>query len=151
MKLLLVKIWKKLHLPTGWQLFIMRFMQDQFLIGVTGIFFDDKKQVLLFKHSYRQSTWSLPGGYLKGREHPTEGLEREIMEESGLSVSADFELETRTDRDTARIDICYVGKFIGGQFIKSAEVTEYGLFLFEEIPLIPKNQLFLIKEALLKS
>jgi len=126
----------------------MGMMQDRFLVGTTGIFFNDAREVLLFQHSYRQSMWSLPGGYLKAREHPTEGLEREIKEESGLVVSADFEMETRTDRETARIDLCYVGKYIGGSFSPSSEVTEYGLFSFSSLPLIPKNQLFLIEKAL---
>lgn len=148
MKLFLAKIWKLLKLPKGFQLFIMRFIQDQFLIGVTGIFFNDKKEVLLFKHSYRQTTWSLPGGYLKAKEHPKEGLEREIKEESGLVVSADEKLKTRTDRETARLDICYVGKFIGGEFTPSHEVTEFGLFSFDNLPIIAKNQLYLIQQAL---
>ena len=148
MKLLLAKLWKYLHLPKNFQLSVMRILQDTFLVGVTGIFFNDKKEVLLFKHSYRQVVWSLPGGYLEAREHPTEGLEREIKEESGLIVSADFEMETRTDRETARIDLCYVGKFIGGNFSRSSEVTEYGLFSFKSLPIIPKKQLFLIQQAL---
>lgn len=126
----------------------MRIFQDQFLIGVTGIIFNDDKEVLLFKHSYRQIQWSLPGGYLKSKEHPQEGLEREIKEESGLTVSADQQLKTRTDRETARIDICYVGKFIGGEFRASAEVLEHGFFSFENLPLISRNQLYLIEEAL---
>jgi len=147
-KLLLAKIWKFLRLPKKLQLFLMRVLQDQFLIGVTGIFFNDKNQILVFKHSYRQTSWSLPGGYLKGKEHPAEGLEREIKEESGFIVSADEQMKTRTDREVARLDLCYVGKCIGGEFIPSTEVVEYGFFSFENLPLIPKSQLFLIKQAL---
>lgn len=125
----------------------MRVVQDQFLIGVTGIIFNDKEEILLFKHSYRQTRWSLPGGYLKSKEHPAEGLEREIKEESGLVVSADEQLKTRTDRDSARLDMCYVGKFIGGHFSPSAEVTEHGFFSFENLPLISTSQLYLIEQA----
>jgi len=106
----------------------MRFFQDQFLVGVTGIIFNDKKEVLLFKHVYRAHQWSLPGGYLKSGEHPREGLEREIKEESGLVVSADELLKTRTDRETARLDICYVGCYVGGDFVPTHEVSEYGFF-----------------------
>lgn len=126
----------------------MRVIQDQFLVGVTGIIFNDKEEVLLFKHSYRETRWSLPGGYLKSKEHPREGLEREIKEESGLIVSADEQLKTRTDRDSARLDICYVGKYIGGHFSPSTEVTEYGFFLFENLPIIATNQLYLIEKAI---
>src|SRR3989338_9178953 len=103
---LLLKIWQFLRLPTNFQLFVMRQVEDQFLVGVMGIFLDDKKRILLFKHTYRDKNhWSLPGGYLKGKEHPKEGLEREIKEESGLTVSADERLKIRTDRDSARLEI----------------------------------------------
>lgn len=148
MKLFFAKVWKKLHLPKGLQLWLMGLIQDKFLVGVTGIFFTTDNRVLLFKHSYRQGNWSLPGGYMKAREHPTEGLEREIEEESGFVVAADAELEIRTDRETARIDLCYVGTFIGGRFRPSSEVTEFGLFMFEDLPMIPSNHLILIQMAL---
>lgn len=148
MKPIFAKLWRFLHLPKNLQLFIMRVVQDQFLIGVTGIIFNEKREVLLFKHSYRQTVWSLPGGYLKSKEHPGDGLEREIFEESGLTVSADEQLKTRTDRESARLDICYVGKFIGGQFSPSTEVTEYGFFSFENLPIIATSQLYLIENAI---
>jgi 8-oxo-dGTP diphosphatase len=150
-KRLLAKIWKALHLPKGLQLLFMRVFQDQFLIGVTGIILNDKKEILLFKHSYRSHAWSLPGGYLKAGEHPREALEREIKEESGLVVSIDESLKTRTDRDVARLDLCYVGVLIGGEFKPSHEVTEYGFFDLNHLPLLRKNQVFLIDEVLKKT
>lgn len=126
----------------------MRIFQDQFLIGVTGIIFDDKNEILLFKHSYRQTQWGLPGGYIKAKEHPQEALEREIEEESGLIVSVDEELKIRTDREQARVDICFVGKLMGGEFRKSSEVSEARFFTFNNLPLLSKNQLFLIEQTL---
>src|SRR3989339_508948 len=147
MKTILVKIWKTLRLPKGIQLFLMRFFQDQFLVGVTGIILNNKKEVLLFKHAYRPHAWSLPGGYLKSGEHPREALEREIKEESGLVVSVDDSLKTRTDRNTARLDMCYVGVLIGGDFKATSEVSEYGFFSQDKLPLLRKNQVFLIDEV----
>ena len=71
MMTILLKIWKSLKLPTSLQLFAMRRVNDQFLIGVTGIIFNDQNEILLIKHSYRDNgKWSLPGGYIKGKEHP---------------------------------------------------------------------------------
>lgn len=148
MKNFLANIYKGLHLPPNLQLFIMRIFQDQFLVGVTGIIFNDKKEILLFKHNYRAHAWSLPGGYLKSGEHPREALEREIKEESGLVVSIDEPLKTRTDRDSARLDMCYTGVLIGGDFTPSHEVSEYGFFAQDKLPLLRKNQVFLIDEAL---
>ncbi len=126
MRTLLAKIWRALKLPRNIQLSVMRLFQAKFLIGVTGIIFNDQGKVLLFKHRYRAHSWSLPGGYLSSGEHPREGLEREIKEESGLIVSVDQQLKTRTDRDNAVLDMCYTGAFIGGEFTPSYEVSEYG-------------------------
>lgn len=148
MKNLLAKIYQALHLPKKWQLLVMNLSQDRFLVGTTGIVFNDKNEVLLFKHTYRSHAWSLPGGYLKAGEHPREGLEREIKEESGLVVSMDESLKTRTDRDSARLDLCYTGVLIGGEFMPTHEVSEYGFFSQENMPLLRSNQVFLIDEAL---
>jgi ADP-ribose pyrophosphatase YjhB (NUDIX family) len=147
-KNLLAKIYKALHLPKGLQLLAMRFFQSQFLVGVTGIIFNERGEVLLFKHSYRAHAWSLPGGYLKSGEHPREAIEREIKEESGLTVSVDERLKTRTDRDSARLDMCYTGVFIGGDFTPTHEVSEFGFFSQDKLPLLRKNQVFLIDEAI---
>lgn len=147
MKEILLKLWKFFSFSKLTQLNILRVFEDQFLVGVTGIIFNDKKEVLLFKHTYRKTPWSLPGGYIKTKEHPSEALEREIEEESGLVVSVDREVKIRTDRETSRLDICFVGKFIGGEFKKSEEVSEMGFFTFENLPLIRESQLHLIQEA----
>ena len=145
---ILLKIWKKLRLSKSLQLKIMRFFNNQFLIGVTGIIFNDKNEVLLFKHTYREIAWSLPGGYMKGKEHPKEALEREIKEESGFTISIDWRMKARTDRDTARLDLPYIGSFIGGKFTASKEVSDYRFFDFNSLPQIRKDQLFLIQTAL---
>lgn len=146
---LLLKLWKALHLPKDLKLFLMRRINDQFLVGVTGIFFDSENRVLLVKHTYRGSGhWSLPGGYAKSGEHPTEAVEREVKEETGYEVSADQRLKIRTDRDSARLDITYTGAFIGGVFAQSKEVSEAKLFEFDKLPIIPEDQLLFIDKAL---
>ena len=145
----LSKIWRILKLPKSIQLFVMRFFQDQFLIGVTGIILNSKNEILLFKYSYRQTQWGLPGGYIKAKEHPQEALEREIEEESGFVVSVDEELKIRTDRESSRLDIGFVGKLMGGEFRKSSEVSEAKFFSFNDLPLLmSKQQLFIIEQTL---
>lgn len=126
----------------------MRLFESQFLVGVTGIIFNDKEEILLFRHTYRSHAWSLPGGYVQSGEHPKEALEREIREESNLVVSVDHQLKTRTDRESARLDMCYTGICIGGEFIPSKEVSECGFFSTDTMLLLRSNQVFLIDEAL---
>jgi 8-oxo-dGTP diphosphatase len=148
MKTMLAKMWRSVNFASQLQLKIMRVMNDEFLIGVTGIIFNEEDEVLLVKHTYRQVKWSLPGGYLKAKEHPSEGVEREIREETGFTVSADRQLKLRTDRNTGRIDITYIGKFIGGEFKTSEEVTEYGFYSFDNLPILLKDQVIFIDHAM---
>ncbi len=56
---ILLKIWKLLQLPKSWQLWFMRRLEDQFLVGVTGIIFNEKNEILCFRNTYR----AIPGGY----------------------------------------------------------------------------------------
>lgn len=147
----LAKVWKLLRLPKSLQLALMRVFQDQFLVGVTGVILNDKHEVLLLKHTYRKYEWGLPGGYLKAKEHPEEGLEREIEEETGFIVSADTRYKIRTDREEARLDIVYIGSFMGGEFHPSTEVVDAQFFAFENIPLIHKDDLVLIEKIIHKT
>ena len=150
MKALLARTWKLLSLPKSLQIVLMRATQDEFLIGVTGVILNDKNEILVCKHTYRGGSegWSLPGGYIKAREHPKEGLAREIEEETGLIVRAEEQFRLRTDRETARIDISLIGKFIGGEFRPSNEVSQAQFFPFNKLPILSQNQLVLIKEIL---
>ena len=128
----------------------MRVMQDEFLVGLTGIILNDKDEVLVVNHVYRDgnSYWSLPGGYSKGKEHPREGLAREIEEETGLIVRVTRELKIRTDRETARLYISLLGHYVGGKFRPSAEVSEAKFCKFDDLPLLRQSQLVLIQKVL---
>lgn len=149
MNSIIAKTWKKLLLPKNVQIAAMRATQDEFLIGVTGVILNDKNEILLCKHTYRgKSGWSLPGGYIKAKEHPKEALAREIEEETGLIVRVNAQYNLRTDRETARIDISLVGEYIGGEFRKSHEVSEADFFAFENLPVLMQSQLVLIKNVL---
>lgn len=148
MKSVLAKLWRFLSFPKALQLAIMRLFQDEFLIGVTGIILNKKNEILVCKHTYRQTKWSLPGGYLKTKEHPVEGLAREIEEETGFLVRIEKIIHTRTDREAARLDMACIGTLVGGEFKPSREVSLAGFFSFENLPLLSQNQLVLIKEVL---
>lgn len=149
MNSLLIKLWKLFSFPKRLQLAIMRVMQDEFLIGLTGVILNDKHEVLVVNHKYRDGNrWSLPGGYIKEKEHPREGLAREIEEETGLIVRVEKELKIRTDRETARLDISLLGYLVGGEFRPSHEVSAAKFTKFEDLPLLRQDQLVLIKQVL---
>ena len=53
-------------------------------VAAGALFCDDIGRVLLVKPTYKEG-WDLPGGYVEPGETPTEGCEREIKEELGLT------------------------------------------------------------------
>jgi 8-oxo-dGTP diphosphatase len=113
----------------------MRLFHDEFLVSTAGIFFDKHNRVLLFEHIFRNGkSWGIPSGYINSKEHPKEALEREVKEESGFIVSVDRRFKIRTDRNSARLEILYIGEFIGGDFEKSREVTDAKLFEIDQLP-----------------
>lgn len=115
-------------------------MHDEFLVATAGIFFDKYNRVLLFEHKFRNgSNWGIPSGYINSKEHPKEALEREVKEESGLIVSVDRRFKIRTDRKSARLEILYIGEYLGGEFKKTKEVDNSKLFEVDQLPKLPKD------------
>lgn len=61
-----------------------------FIVGQKAIILNDKNHILLLKRSAKTSAaghWSLPGGGLEADENPYQSIQREISEETGLSVT----------------------------------------------------------------
>ena len=55
------------------------------LPSVSGIVFDEQGRILLVRHR-DGGLWSVPGGAVEPEELPSDGLVREVWEESGLHV-----------------------------------------------------------------
>jgi len=142
------KLWKLLRIPTKLQLALMRRSQDSFLVGVTGIILNDENEIMFLKHTYRAIEWSLPGGYVKAKEHPEAALVREIKEESNLNVKIKKRLPIWSDKLDARIDIPFVGIYMGGKFKASPEVSEVKFFSPFELPPILDDQKKLIAKVI---
>src|SRR5882724_11156083 len=147
-KKIAAQLYKLLNIPKKLQLALMHIVNDEFLIGVTGVVLNKKNEVLLLKHAYRQTSWSLPGGYLKKGEYPQKGLEREVWEESKLKVKMEKIIKAWYDPASARVDISCMGKFHSGKFSPSTEINDYGFFAYRDLPTIGKEQRELITNAL---
>ena len=131
MKPLLLKIWRHL-IPEPLRHFIIRTITHKFNVGLAGVFFDADGRVLLFFHTYRPRPWGVPTGWLEQGEQPHAGLLREVEEESMLKVDILGTHQVQADR--SRLEIVMVGRFLGGDFRPSAEISKYDLFHIDSLP-----------------
>ena len=60
------------------------------LIGANAVILDEQARVLLVKHSYGRLNWEIPGGLVELDESVVEGACREMREETGLDVVAEY-------------------------------------------------------------
>lgn len=142
-----LRLWKKLSTIQPLRQFLLRTVNDQFLIGVTGVIFNDKNEVLLVKHTYRSRAWSLPGGFLQHKENPKQGLAREIFEETGFVVRVIRMVMTKTSQ-SGSIDLSYFGELVSGTFQASSEVSHYKFVSPTKLPKLIKDQYEQISEGL---
>lgn len=143
---LLISAWKYLPLGKTLRRLGLWILNDRFLIGVTGVIFDEDNKILLLKHTYRRVAWSLPGGYLQSQEYPKTGLTREILEETGFKVKVIKIITTKTDK-RGRIDLSYFGMYRSGKFTPSEEVSAYRWAPLTKLPRLLTDQYEQIHEA----
>jgi len=124
---------------------VQRLVFPRFAVGIVGIIRDGDRYLLL-RHTYRHTyPWGLPTGFLEHGEQPVDALRREIREEVGLHVEVTRLLATYIDMERPDlVNVVYGGNLIGGEFVASPEVSEYGLFSIDELPPMLPEQLQLL-------
>jgi ADP-ribose pyrophosphatase YjhB (NUDIX family) len=133
------------RLPSPIKRLITRLAGATFLVGVLGVVLDEKGRILLFRHTYRPfAPWGLPSGLLKPNESPAAAIEREVREETGLSVEVVEVLELRAGSRPQRLDVWLRCRSRGGSARPSAEVDEARYFELDSLPpLIAEQERFL--------
>src|SRR3989344_5143087 len=124
-----------LNMPEFYKEAIWRAARPQSSIGVFGIIFDERGRVLLC-HRRDYDLWNLPGGGLEVGESPTEGVIREVKEESGLDVVISRLVGIYSKPERNDIIFSFVCKRIGGELLLNDEADRIEYF---EIDSIQKN------------
>ena len=66
---------------------VLRWRNDTFLVGVTGVVRDPDGRILVLEHRYWDGNpYGLPSGHVHAGEPWEEALAREVLEETGLVV-----------------------------------------------------------------
>ena len=82
----LLRVW--IQLPAPLRDVYLRLRYGHYGVGLAALIRDETGRIMLVRRTYsRDEPWALPGGWLEGADEALEhGLERELLEETGLHV-----------------------------------------------------------------
>lgn len=134
-KNILNNIWGSLSGKMRWNL--VWFFSPKFKVGVTGVFINKNREVLLLKHVFRKKiVWELPSGILESGEKIKDSIEREVKEETGFVSSVTNALIVESGFKK-RLEIIVYGKVNTDTEPKPGSEI-YSIFL-AEIDKLPKD------------
>lgn len=143
-----VYLWKKLPLPKQFRNRIVYRGNPHFIVAVLGVILNEKGEVLLLHHTYRDQPWGVPSGIIE-REHPADAMVREMFEETKFQIEVERILHAGYTPQLSCIDLVYKARIVGGTFQASPEVSDYGFYPVGEWPEgMPSKQKHLVEEVL---
>jgi len=126
-------------------------MQSKFTIGVFGLLFDREDKVLLC-HRRDYDLWNLPGGGLEKGESVSEGLKRELWEETGLTVKISKLIGIYNKPEKNEVIFCFTCEKIDGEITLNEEADQIEYFSIDKLPKnFPKKQKERIEDAMKNS
>ncbi|GHO83482.1 NUDIX domain-containing protein [Dictyobacter formicarum] len=138
---LLLRLWKLLRGRPQW--YFLWFVHSKFIVGVSGVIFDEQGRILLLRHRFwMQAAWGLPGGYANRNERLEDTLRREVLEETGYSIQVTSLIRVVSGY-RLRLEASYRGTFLGGrEQLDNREVLEARFFKPDELPagLLPSQR-----------
>jgi 8-oxo-dGTP pyrophosphatase MutT (NUDIX family) len=116
--------------------------EGQIRLGCSAAIFDEQGRILLTRRT-DNGQWCLPGGRMESGESVAEACEREVVEETGLTVrvtrlvgiySHSDQLVIYPDGNKAHIvALHFEAEVIRGELGLSDETTDYGYFTLQEL------------------
>ena len=104
-------------------------------VAVAAIIPMDEGIVLLKRAIEPQfGKWSFPSGYVDRGEKLERALEREVLEECGLTVKVDWLVGVYSEADQAVVLVVYHADVISGQLVAGDETSEARVFALDEMP-----------------
>jgi ADP-ribose pyrophosphatase YjhB (NUDIX family) len=113
-------------------------------VDVRGAVARDGK--ILLVQEVTDGCWSLPGGWADLGESPREMVEREVLEESGMTVKARKVVAVYDANNFAPLEfwhaykVIFLCEILGGEPTPSMETPDVGFFAPEKLPPLSKNR-----------
>lgn len=128
----LARLWRLI--PSYGQWWIIWLLRPKLFIGVSGVLLNDGGEVLLLRHRFHHRyPWGLPGGMLERGENLVECWQREVREETNLTVRVERLLAQRTTR--LNVDFVVQGRLMGGELrLDRTEILEAAFFRPDALP-----------------
>ena len=112
-------------------------------ISCVGVLFNSDKTKLLLVRRADNQQWCLPGGFMQAGETIAEACEREVWEETGLTVRANrfsgiysnpniLATYDNGNKFHVVVAVCEV-ELVNGELANSEETTQAGFFLLKEV------------------
>lgn len=134
LKTLLSKLWK--ITPRGLRWRAMWLVSPRYVVGVAGVALNERGEVLLAHHVFRDAiAWGLPGGAIRYGEQLEDGVRREILEETGISVEVGPLLQVTMHPEWPNLTchfLCAVDGMPQAQV--SGELFEAGFYALDDLP-----------------
>jgi len=122
-----------------------RIMRPLFQVFSAGVIFREG-EILLVKSTYQRiHPWGLPGGGLERGESPEATVIRELYEETSFEVEVERLLFVKT-MWIDRVGVYFLCRHVGGEFVPSDEISEYGYFRPDNLPDVRPLDIRLIQE-----
>jgi ADP-ribose pyrophosphatase YjhB (NUDIX family) len=117
-------------------------------VSVTGIVFRDDGRVLAIQRD-DDLTWVPPGGVLELDESPTDGVAREVLEETGLHVQAERLTGVYKNMKLGMVNLVFRCTLLGGHPHPTDEARQVAWLSMDEVMReMPEARLVRITDAL---
>lgn len=123
--------------------------QGELRVGCSATIFDENREKVLLTRRTDNDRWCLPGGRMEAGESAAEACEREVLEETGLTVcvtrlvgvySDPNQLVIYPDGNKVQIVVLnFEARIIAGELGLSNETTDFGYFSLAEMESMPMH------------
>ena len=123
--------------------------QGKLRLGCSAIIFDENREKVLLTRRADNGRWCLPGGVMESGEFAAEACEREVLEETGVTVRAKRLIGVYSNPDQLVIYpdgnkvhfviLSFEAEVMSGKLSLSDETTDFGYFSVPEMENMPMH------------